>query len=180
MSKKQDHLSTNFHQLSEEDVKEFVVERFEEVRQSEKIQNLVNFQASNKYLLMCHDQEELKKLGNLVAGYKKMPYLEILEKYQQHLKNALENIPTIKKHSNVIFHIFGHFSKEFRSHEQNKFFRLLENYKEKSITLGEMLSEIHPIIFKFNNTYLASQTYFLLYSNIPPEFSLIYNHKKRP
>ena len=53
-------------------------------------------------------------------------------------------------------------------HEKKMFLDLLEKYREEKITLGKLLVEIHPIIFRFDNTYLASQTYFLLYSNIAP------------
>lgn len=168
VSEKQDYLDPQKSRISEQDVKQYVFERFEDVKQAQKIKNLVNFQAMNKYMLMSHDQEELKKLGNIVAKYKKIPFSEILEYYELHLKKGLENKPTIKKHSNVIMHIFGYFSKDFNIHERKIFFELLEKYREEKITLGEILSEINPIIFRFNNTYLASQTYFLLYSNTPP------------
>jgi hypothetical protein len=33
------------------------------------------------------------------------------------------------------------------------------------MTIGEILAEVYPIVYKFNKTYLASQTYFLLYAN---------------
>jgi uncharacterized protein YbgA (DUF1722 family) len=116
-------------------------------------------------MVMAHDQEELKKLGNIVASYKKISFSDILDYYEKHLRLSLQNRPTIKKHTNVILHIFGYFSKKFNQQEKKMFLNLLENYKEEKITLEEILSEINPIIFKFNNTYLASQTYFLLYSN---------------
>ena len=41
----------------------------------------------------------------------------------------------------------------------------LKNYKDEKITIGDILAEIHPIVFRFNKTYLSSQTYFLLYAN---------------
>ncbi len=180
MSENNENLGIQKHQISEPEVKEFVLQRFNDVKQSKKIKNLVNFQAMNKYMLMSHDQEELKKLGNIVARYKKKtPLSEILENYEPHLKKALENPPSIKKHSNVLNHIFGYFSKDFSLDEQRKFFHLLEEYQDKKITLGEILSSIHPIIYRFNNTYLASQTYFLLYSNVPPEFFHIFEHQKQ-
>ena len=62
-------------------------------------------------------------------------------------------------------HMFGFFSKEFSELERDKFFELLTNYKNELITIGDILAEIHPILFRFNQTYLASQTYFLLYAN---------------
>ena len=165
MSEKQEMVGTT--RLSEYDIKEYVLERFEEVKKG-KIKNLVSFQAMNKYMIMAHNQDELKILGNIVASYKKISLLEIISEYEKHLKIALEKPPTIKSHSNVIMHIFGYFSKNFSQLEKEQFFKLLNEFKEEEITIGKILSEINPIIYRFNNTYLASQTYFLLYSDPQP------------
>ena len=156
----------NYHQeLTEKDIKEFVNERFLEVKNNEKIKELVSFQAMNKYLIMAHDQEQLRVLGRIVASNKKIKLSEIITDYENNLKLALQSKPTIKTHSNVLMHIFGFFSKEFSDLEKAKFFELLMNYKNEEITIGSILAEIHPIVYRFNKTYLASQTYFLLYSN---------------
>ena len=153
--------------LSENEVNEYVFERFKDVKKG-KIKNLVSFQAMNKYMIMAHSQDELKKLGNIVAGYKKNSSEGIMEEYEKHLKIALENKPTIKTHSNVILHIFGYFSKDFTQSEKEQFFKLLDEFREEKITIGQILSEISPIVYRFNNTYLASQTYFLLYADPQP------------
>ena len=159
--------STNrkIKKISERDVKEFVLERFEDVKKKNKIKDLVSFQAMNKYMVMAHNQNELKILGNIVASNKKIPFSEILTEYEKHLKISLNSEPTVKTHSNVIMHIFGFFSKNLSQLEKKQFFNLLNQFQEKKITAGNMLSEISPIIYRFNNTYLASQTYFLLYSD---------------
>ena len=156
------------HRISEQDVKEYVSERFEDVRNSNKIKNLVAFQAMNKYMIMSHDQEKLKILGNIVASYNKKNFSEIITQYEPNLNLALEKRPTIKTHSNVIMHIFGYFSKDFNKIEKEQFFKMLEQFRNKQITIGQLLSEINPIIYRFNNTYLASQTYFLLYADPQP------------
>jgi len=161
-----EHNIQNYHQeLTEKDIKEFVNERFLEVKNNEKIKELVSFQAMNKYLIMAHDQEQLRVLGRIVASNKKIKLSEIITNYENNLKLALQSKPTIKTHSNVLMHIFGFFSKEFSDLEKAKFFELLMNYKNEEITIGSILAEIHPIVYRFNKTYLASQTYFLLYSN---------------
>ena len=165
VSEKQEMIGTP--RLSEQDIKEYVLERFEDVKRG-KIKNLVSFQAMNKYMLMAHNQDELKILGNIVASYKKISLLDIMSEYEKHLKIALEKPPTLKSHSNVIMHIFGYFSKNFSQPEKEQFFNLLNDFKEEEITIGKILSEINPIIYRFNNTYLASQTYFLLYSDPQP------------
>jgi uncharacterized protein YbgA (DUF1722 family) len=161
------HESVNLkkQQIEEKDVKEFVIERFENVKTTNKIKDLVSFQAMNKYMIMAHSQEELKILGNLVGSNKKIKFSEILNEYEKHLKKALEKEPTTKTHSNVILHIFGYFSQNFNQHEKEQFFELLSEFKEEKITISEILSSINPIVYRFDNTYLASQTYFLLYSD---------------
>ena len=155
----------NCKELSEKEVKQFVNKRFQEVKTNNKIKQLVEFQAMNKYLIMAHNQDQLRVLGRNVASNKKIKLSEILVEYENNLRLALQSKPTIKTHSNVLLHIFGFFSKEFSTLEKDKFFELLDNYKNEKITIGNILAEIHPIIYRFNKTYLASQTYFLLYAN---------------
>ncbi|MDH5665386.1 MAG: hypothetical protein OEY10_03720, partial [Nitrosopumilus sp.] len=46
--------------VSEKDAIKFVLDRFSVVKNSKKIRDLVDFQAMNKYMLMAHNQEELK------------------------------------------------------------------------------------------------------------------------
>ena len=167
----------NYHkELTQNEIKQFVIERFEDVKKNKKAKELVEFQAMNKFLIMTHNQEQLKILGRIVASYKKIKFLEILNEYEKNLNICLEYKPTIKTHSNVIMHIFGFFSKEFTSLEKDKFFELLKDYKNEKIKIGDILAEIHPIVFRFNKTYLASQTYFLLYAN--PEKGNIFKSLK--
>jgi len=151
--------------ISERDVREFVLQRFEDVKKSNEIKDLILFQAMNKYMVMAHNQKELKILGNIVANNKKTPFSEMLTEYEKHLEISLDREPTVKTHSNVIMHIFGFFSKNFSQLEKERFFDLLNQFQKEQITIGNTLSEINPIIYRFSNTYLASQTYFLLYSD---------------
>jgi len=171
VSKNQENINNLEQKISQKDIKGYVFDRFEEVKKSNQIKDLVAFQAMNKHMIMAHNQNELKILGNIVASNKKIKFSEILEKYEKHLKIALETEPTTKTHSNVILHIFGFFSKNFSQQEKEEFFELLTNFKDEKISIGEVLCEINPTIYRFNNTYLASQTYFLLYSN-PQEGNL--------
>lgn len=163
MNKNQETFNTKNQKISEKQIKGYIIERFEDVKTSNKIKNLVSFQAMNKYMIMSHDQNELKILGNIVASNKKVQFSEILIEYEKHLKKSFEKVPTTKTHSNVIMHIFGYFSKDFTQLEKEQFFELLKQFQEEMITIGNILAKINSIIFRFNNTYLASQTYFLLY-----------------
>ena len=157
--------SKNHRELSLEDINTFVKARFNEVKKSKKIKELVSFQATNKFLIMARSQEQLKIMGRIVASNNKNNLSEILMEYEKHLNLALECSPTVKTHSNVLMHVFGFFSDEFSVLERNKFFELQANYKKGEITIGAALTEMHPLTYRFNKLYLASQTYFLLYAN---------------
>ena len=154
--------------VSEQNVVEFVMGRFSDIRESKRIADLVEFQAMNKYMLMVHNQGELKILGNLVASYKKIPFDKILHEYDEHLKIALSTEPTTKTHINVLMHIYGYFSRHFDSSEKELFQELVSQFRDKKITVGKILSEINPLVYRFNQTYLARQTYFLLYADPRP------------
>jgi len=181
VSEKQENVNNSEQKLTEKDIKEYVFERFVEVKKSNKIKDLVSFQSMNKHMIMAHNQNELKILGNIVASNKKIEFSEILVEYEKHLKIALDTKTTTEKHSNVILHIFGFFSNRFSQLEKEMFFDLLKQYKDKKIYIGQILSEINPMIYRFNNTYLASQTYFLLYSNLNPGniFAISENNKAK-
>ena len=48
----------NCKELSEKEVKQFVNKRFQEVKTNNKIKQLVEFQAMNKYLIMARNQDQ--------------------------------------------------------------------------------------------------------------------------
>ena len=162
------HTNSDQQQITEKDTNKFVLDRFSQVKKSKRIGELVEFQAMNKYMLMVHNQEELKILGNLIASYKKISFIEILDRYEEHLKITLSKEPTTKTHLNVMMHIFGYFSKHFTVLEKDLFHELLAQFRDGKISTGKMLSEIAPLIYRFNDTYLARQTYFLLYADPRP------------
>jgi len=67
IAKEQKHIE-NHKELSLEDINTFVKERFNEVKESKQIKELVSFQSTNKFLIMAHSQEELKIMGRIVAA----------------------------------------------------------------------------------------------------------------
>jgi len=152
--------------ISEKDISDYVIQRFEDVKSSNKFKNILAFHTANKFMIMAHDQVELKKLGNIIASYRRIPFSEILLEYENHLKLIMEKKPTIKTHSNVIMHIFGYFLKYLDQNEKRVFLDSLEQFKNCKKTIGKILLEISPITYRFENTFLTSQTYFLLYSDI--------------
>lgn len=166
MNKLNPHFNDKDCKISEKDISDYVMQRLEDVKRSNNFKNILAFHTTNKFMIMAHDQGELKKLGNIIANYRRIPFSELLQEYENHIKLAMGKRPTIKTHSNVIMHIFGYFLKYLDQNEKNIFLNSLEQFREGKKAIGQILLEINPITYRFDNTYLASQTYFLLYSDI--------------
>jgi uncharacterized protein YbgA (DUF1722 family) len=156
------------HSLSIFDIKQFVLERFEEVKTSKKMKDLVHFHTVNKFLFMAHGPNELKKLGNIVANHDDLPLSKVKELYEEVLHKIQKKSPTIKSHSNTLYHISGHFRKDLPSIEKQFIKRSIEDYISKKITLNQILGTLKFLTSKFDRTYLSRQTYFLLYSDAMP------------
>ncbi|MFB5618914.1 MAG: DUF1722 domain-containing protein, partial [Candidatus Nitrosomaritimum aestuariumsis] len=62
-------------------------------------------------------------------------------------------------------HIFGFFGKFLNQKEKKTILRLIKQYRKNQVSLGQVLDKIEPITYQFNNMYLVSQTYFLLYAD---------------
>ena len=151
-------------EITQADIKQYVLERFEEIKENSSMDDIIKFHSRNKYLLMAYNQEKLKILGNIVANHQKKKIRDLILDYENHLKVILEKTPTVKTHINVLMHIFGFFGKYFNKIQKKEFLDLIKEYREGRITLGRILCLIEPITYQINTTYLVSQTYFLLYA----------------
>ncbi len=154
--------------LPKQQIVNFIFGLFDDLKKSPKKRDLVAFHTKNKYLLMAHNQKQKAILGNLVANRDKKPLEEIIIKYEDQLRIALSSEPTIKTNCNALMHMMGFFKKNLSPTEKDFFWHLIAEYQNEKITLGDALAQIEPLIHRFNRTYLANQTYFLLYTNKRP------------
>ena len=150
--------------LKEEDIVNYVLEKFENLKKEITKNKLIIFHTNNKFLLMSHSQEKLRVLGKIVGNHQKKSLDELIRDYEINLVQALSIPPTIKRHTNVLIHIFGHFSNDFDQEQKRAFLSLLEQFRREVISLGAVLWEIDPLVYQYNKTYLLGQTYFLLYA----------------
>jgi len=150
--------------ITQNNISQFVLDRFEEIKQNSSMDDMVKFHSNNKYLLMAHSQEKLKTLGNIVANHQKKSICELLLDYENHLNSTLDKTPTVKTHINVLMHIFGFFGKHLNQNQKKAYLDLIKEYRGNKISLGKILCLIEPITYQINATYLISQTYFLIYT----------------
>jgi uncharacterized protein YbgA (DUF1722 family)/uncharacterized protein YbbK (DUF523 family) len=141
----------------------YTLARWREVTRKGTARELVRFQTENKLLLMSYNQKEMRALGRIAANEKKGPAGELISEYGERLYHALANPSRRTSNINVLMHALGYFSDKLASREKAYFLDLLESYRNEKIPLSAVLTVLESWIIKYEEGYLARQTYFTPY-----------------
>jgi len=149
---------TNLHLREQFLTKLYTFTDFEHL--PERMGELVNFHAKNKYLFMSYNQTKLKLAGKIVANHDKLSTSLVFDKYRQILYHIFNNSSRINSNINVLLHILGCFSKELSGKEKAYFLDQLETYRNKQIPLVVLTAILQSWVLRFDQKYLLQQTYF--------------------
>jgi len=142
---------TNFKIREHFLTKLFMLAKFRKVN---NIKKLSEFHTNNRMLLMAYNQKELRNLGHIVANKKS------IKEYKKCLLLALTKAPRFTSNINVLMHAYNHFSKKISLKEKNFFHKLVKEYREAKIPLSAINILIQDWIIRFDDKYLAKQTFF--------------------
>ena len=120
---------------------------------------------------MAYNQTAMRALGRIVANPKKKPFETVIAAYRQELAHAFNRLPKIGSHINVLMHGLGYFSKNLNTKEKAYFLDALEKYRQMKMPLSALLSVLNAWIARFEESYLAQQTYFEPYPEALMEIS---------
>jgi uncharacterized protein YbgA (DUF1722 family)/uncharacterized protein YbbK (DUF523 family) len=121
---------------------------------------LVEFHGSNKLLLMAVNQKEMRALGKIVANHDKKKLEQVFKEYGIHFRMALATVPRISSNINVLMHALGYFKNELKAAEKSYFLKTLDKYRDGKIPSSVPVGIIHAWIARFEQQYLAGQTFF--------------------
>lgn len=89
----------------------FTLARFRNVKEKGEVKDLIGFHTNNKLLLKAYNQEELRKMGRIVANQDKYPLEKVFNEYEGHLYSSLEKGPACTPYINVLMELYGVFLK---------------------------------------------------------------------
>lgn len=156
----------NSEDLTHKQICEFVRNSFREIKDATNINAIIHFHSINKFLLMAHNSNYARILGNIIANHDDLPLSIVLEKYDETLEIALKNEPTTRSHVNVLQKISGYFKKDMTSEEKLTLLKMIEDYRLDKTSLSNVLLLLDDLTRRFQKTYLVRQTYFLLYVTV--------------
>ena len=141
----------------------FTRARFRRVKHSHDMGTLVQFHTRNKLLLMGYDEQALRSMGRIVANPDKRLFEDVITDYEQHLNAALADVPRCLPNINVLMHALGYFSDDLTPEEKVFFLDYLERYRNGTVPLSTLIGMMMSWIVRFENDYLAQQTFFQPY-----------------
>jgi len=151
---------TNFRIREHFLTKLFLRARFRSLKARPSARALVRFHAENKLLLMAYHQTKMRELGRVVAHWKETSLEAAVAEYECQLSAAFARAPRYTSNVNVLMHVLGYFSKGLSSREKAHFLDLLESYRTGKTPLSAVSSVARSWIARFENDYLAHQTFF--------------------
>ncbi len=151
----------------------FACHRWKELlRQKKNIKNLVSFHARHKLLIMSHSRRHLSALGRLVADSKKYQPGELFARYIRGFMEGLTLLATVRKNTDVLFHILGYFKRRLSSDDRQELLTVIEKYHEGGLPLIVPVVLINHHVRKLNEPYLKQQYYL----NPHPSELMLRNH----
>lgn len=150
---------TNFRLRHHFLVKLFILARFRALRTAGDPRRLIQFQAQHKLQLMALNQEAMRALGRVAARAGTAASTFLFQDYEASLARALARPARPGSVINVLQHAFGYFSGQLGHSEKTHFLELLEQFRQRQVTLAAPLALLQSWTHRFGQAYLAGQTF---------------------
>lgn len=148
----------------------FVMRRWFELKeQGMKLNDLLNFHAQHKLIIMSHNQNNNRELGQLLAAARKDNVLEVAEEYLLKLMRTLKIPATRGNHVNVLQHIQGYLKKPLDAEDRLELTETVEKYRVGQLPLIVPITLLNHFFRKHPDEYIANSWYMNPY---PEEMSL--------
>ncbi len=140
-------------------IKLFTMARFREARVIGTMNELVQFQAHHKLLLMAYNEPHFRNCGRIVANHEKLSPEEVYQRYQVELAEVLRRKPRYTSIINMLYHAMGFVSDGLTRDEKTFLMNTIEEYRDERIPLSAVLHLIQAHAIRFNNTYVTEQVF---------------------
>ncbi|PMY66456.1 MULTISPECIES: DUF523 and DUF1722 domain-containing protein [Pseudomonas] len=129
------------------------------LRQGLSRRRLTDFHARYKYLLMAHNPEQYKVLGNLLGSMGQSDPAHVGPRYFSQLMAALKKCATRRTHSNVLQHISGYLKQAISRDDKQEMQHLITQYRHGIVPLVVPLTLLKHHLRRHPDPYIAQQAY---------------------
>ncbi len=138
----------------------FVFKRWREMLAAgARVGGLVDFHTRHKLLILSHSPKHYTDMGRLVAKAKELPAKDLYARYVGLLMEALRLQATVKKQTNVLHHLMGHFKRDLSGDEKQELVEVIGQYHRGTLPLIVPITLINHYVRKYDALYLKGQVY---------------------
>lgn len=119
----------------------------------------VAFHTHHKLLLLSHNPQLYREMGQLVAAIKEISLGDFCHQYETLFLKALRTRTTIKKHVNVLHHVMGYFKKHLTPDEKQELLEVIEAFRAENVPLIVPITLLNHYVRKYQEPYLKTQWY---------------------
>ncbi len=123
------------------------------------IGSLVEFHTAHKMSLLAHSTTAYRELGRLVADGAQQPRAELRQQYEQLFMKTLALPATVRRQTNVLSHMAGHFKNNLDSASRRELASCIDDYRLGLVPLVVPLTLIAHHVRVQDVTYLEGQIY---------------------
>lgn len=136
----------------------FCLAKLREILKNEKINELQNFQAENKYLFMSYSPKYQIELWRIIASYDKTNFDIIKKQYHETLLKLFATKNDIWKVINAFTHIFWYFKNTCKKEEKDFFLETLDLYRDWRIPTSSIINILNIWAIRDKQEYILKQT----------------------
>lgn len=139
----------------------FVYHRWQQLQASGmKPADLVDFHSDHKYILMAHDQDIARELGQMVAQVGSTPdFAALANAYIHLLMTALEKWVSRGQHANVLMHLMGYLKNDLDSEDRQELLETIHQYRNGYLPLIVPITLLKHHFRRHPQPYIGRQHY---------------------
>jgi uncharacterized protein YbgA (DUF1722 family)/uncharacterized protein YbbK (DUF523 family) len=136
----------------------FCMRDYRTINEEGEVSGLIEFHARHKLQLMAHDPEKLREMGQLVARARDASE-DPFKRYEELLRDAMREMPSRGKNTNVLQHMLGYFKEDLGSWEKQELLEVIRQYRKGLIPLIVPVTILEHYVRKYDKEYLRHQSY---------------------
>lgn len=138
----------------------FAYDRWLQLRETGiRARELVNFHTRHKMLLLAHQPDALKRLGQLVAKAGQHELEPTLDEYESVFMQALSNVATRKRHVNALQHLAGFLTRTLNDEEKSELHGVIADYARGWVPLVAPMTLLKHHLRQLSHPWANAQLY---------------------
>jgi uncharacterized protein YbgA (DUF1722 family)/uncharacterized protein YbbK (DUF523 family) len=123
------------------------------------VADLVRFHTVHKLILMSHAPKACTALGRITAAASTLGRAETEQRYSDGFTSTLAIVATVRRHTNVLQHMAGYFSRQLDQGSRAELHATIDDYRRGLVPLIVPVTLIRHHVRALNVAYLADQLY---------------------